>query len=125
MGLTMQIIRRGNDMKRHLTALGAAALLSLALGSTASAQNLVITNARVLDGTGKTIENGTIIARNGRIVSVTAGAAPAASIRGLQRLDAKGMTVLPGFIDAHRHIIGGEATKWLADEARANMKSFL
>ncbi|OYX35088.1 MAG: hypothetical protein B7Y99_04335 [Caulobacterales bacterium 32-69-10] len=112
-------------MKRHLTALGAAALLSLALGTTASAQNLVITNARVLDGTGKAIENGTIIARDGRIASVTAGPPSAAAVRGLQRIDAKGMTVLPGFIDAHRHIIAGEATKWLADEAPASMKSFL
>jgi imidazolonepropionase-like amidohydrolase len=112
-------------MKRHLKALGAAALVSLAIGSTASAQNVVITGARILDGTGKSIDNGTIIARDGRIVSVTAGPAPAAAVRGLTRIDAKGMTVLPGYIDAHRHVIQGDATKWLADDAPANMKSFL
>jgi imidazolonepropionase-like amidohydrolase len=35
------------------------------------------------------------------------------------------MTLMAGFIDAHRHIIRGESTAWLRDHAAANMKSFV
>jgi imidazolonepropionase-like amidohydrolase len=38
-------------------------------------------------------------------VSVAAGAP---SAPGGPTIDAKGMTALPGFIDAHRHIMGGK-----------------
>ena len=61
----------------------------------AAAQDLVITNARILDGTGTDIDRGTIVVRGGRIVSVTAGPA---SAEGLPVIDANGMTLLPGFI---------------------------
>ena len=49
-------------MKLNLAVLCASALLA----TTASAQNVVITNARILDGTGKVIDNGSIVARDGR-----------------------------------------------------------
>ena len=46
------------------------ALVSLAfvagVGS-AAAQNLAITNARILDGTGKLIERGAVVVRDGKI----------------------------------------------------------
>jgi imidazolonepropionase-like amidohydrolase len=35
------------------------------------------------------------------------------------------MTVMPGFIDAHRHIINGNAEKWLKEEAVVRMQEFL
>jgi enamidase len=111
-------------MKRHLLA-AAAAVVGLALGTAASAQNIVVTNARILDGTGKSIPNGTIVARDGRIVSVSATPPAAAEVKGYARIDAKGMTVLPAYIDAHRHIFQGPAPAWLADKAPAYMKSFL
>ena len=47
------------------------------------------------------IESGTIIVRGGKIVSVTAGAAPT---QGLRTIDAKGMSAMPGFIDGHKHV---------------------
>ena len=65
-----------------------------------SAQNLVVTNARIIDGTGRVIDRGSIVVRDGRIASVSAGAAAPA---GLTQVDARGMTVTAGFIDAHRH----------------------
>ena len=43
--------------------------------------------------------------RGGRIVSVTAGAAPTT---GLRVIDAKGMSAMPGFIDSHKHVSNGE-----------------
>ena len=39
----------------------------------AAAQNLVITNARILDGSGKVIERGAVVVRDGKIASVATG----------------------------------------------------
>jgi imidazolonepropionase-like amidohydrolase len=50
------------------------------------------------------IERGSIVVRGGKIVSVAAGAPSATSGK---VIDAKGMTAMPGFIDAHRHINTG------------------
>jgi imidazolonepropionase-like amidohydrolase len=87
----------------------------------AAAQSLVLTNARILDGKGGAIERGSIVVRDGTIVSVAAGTANAA---GARIIDVKGMTVLPGFVDAHRHPIGGGGD-WLKTEAPTRMQEFL
>ena len=42
----------------------------------AAAQDVAITNARIIVGSGPVIDSGTIIVKGGKIVSVTAGAAP-------------------------------------------------
>jgi len=68
------------------------------------AQDTAITNARIIIGNGETIESGTIIIRGGRITDVAAGNL---STRGLDTIDGSGMTAMPGFIDAHRHINSG------------------
>src|SRR6187200_897167 len=71
------------------------------LPAIASAQDVAITNARVIVGSGQVINSGTIIVKGGKIVSVAAGAAPA---QGLRVIDAKGMSAMPGFIDGHKHV---------------------
>jgi imidazolonepropionase-like amidohydrolase len=86
-----------------------------------AAQDLTIVNARILDGKGGVIERGSVVVRGGTIVSVGTGAAPA----GGQRIDAQGRTVMPGFIDAHRHIAQGDPAEWLAKRAAAQMQEFL
>jgi imidazolonepropionase-like amidohydrolase len=86
------------------------------------AQNLTITNARIIVGNGQVIERGSIVVRNGRIVSVAEGASSAPPA---QAIDARGMTAMPGFIDAHRHIITGNADQWLKEQAPARMQAFL
>jgi imidazolonepropionase-like amidohydrolase len=101
--------------------LSAAIGLGLILAAPLGAQDLVITNARILDGAGGVIERGNVVVEDGRIVSVAAGAPRAA---GGQVIDAGGRTVLPGFIEAHRHPIGGGA-EWLEREAPARMQEFL
>src|SRR5262249_50800470 len=73
-----------------------------------SAQDLTITNARVVVANGNVIERGSIVVRAGKIVSVSAGAPSAVSGK---TIDAKGMTAMPGFIDAHRHINTGPNEK--------------
>jgi imidazolonepropionase-like amidohydrolase len=62
-----------------------------------------------------------VVVRGGKIVSVGSGAAPS----GVQRIDAQGRTVMPGFIDAHRHIATGDPAEWLAKRAPAQMQEFL
>src|SRR5262245_16237349 len=72
---------------------------SLASVRDLAAQDLVITNARIIVGNGDVI-NGSIVIRSGRIASVSAGAA---NVSGIQAIDARGMTAMAGFIDGHRH----------------------
>ena len=88
----------------------------------ASAQDLVITNVRVIVGNGQVVDQGTIVVRGGRIVSAAQGAAPAG---GGRTIDGRGMTAMPGFIDAHRHIMGGNAAQWMKDQAPARLQEFL
>jgi imidazolonepropionase-like amidohydrolase len=92
-------------MKRQLAI---AALLCLGAALQLSAQDLVITNARIIVGSGAVINSGSIVIRGGKIVSASAGAANAP---GVKTIDAKGMSVMPGFIDAHRHINTGPNEK--------------
>ena len=101
----------------------ALALAGCCLALPALAQDLVISNAHILDGTGNAIERGTVVVRGGRIAAVGANAsgAPANAVR----IDAGGRTVMPGFIDAHRHIIQGDPARWLAEQSAADMREFL
>jgi imidazolonepropionase-like amidohydrolase len=72
------------------------------------AQDVAITNARIIVGSGQVIDSGTIVMRGGRIVSVSAGAG---NTQGLKVIDAKGMSAMPGFIDGHKHINTGPNEK--------------
>ena len=60
----------------------------------------LIVNARILDGLGGRIDNGAVLLRDGKIVSV---GAPPASTAGLTVIDAAGRWVTPGIIDVHSH----------------------
>jgi imidazolonepropionase-like amidohydrolase len=91
----------------HLVAsLGIAGLL--AAPGVATAQDVAVTNARIIVGNGTVIDSGTVIVRGGRIVSVSAGAVNA---QGLRVIDAKGMSAMPGFIDGHKHVAPGPNEK--------------
>jgi imidazolonepropionase-like amidohydrolase len=81
---------------------------SLASVRNLAAQDLVITNARIIVGNGDVINQGSILIRNGRIASVSAGPA---NISGIQAIDARGMTAMAGFIDGHRHVNTGPDEK--------------
>jgi imidazolonepropionase-like amidohydrolase len=108
-------------MKTAIAALGLFALLGGA--HAALAQNLAIVNARIVDGKGGVIERGSVVVRDGKIVSV--GAGNPASVAGAQRIDAQGRTLMPGFIDAHRHIIQGNGAEWLKTQAASQLQGFL
>ena len=55
-------------------------------------------------------------------MSVAAGAPTA---QGGRTIDAKGMTALPGFIDAHRHVMGGNDERWFKEQSVPRMQEFL
>ena len=82
-----------------------ATAAAFALAATpAFAQDLAITNARIVVGSGQVINSGTIVVRGGKIVSAAAGPA---NTQGLRVIDAKGMSAVPGYIDAHKHVNTG------------------
>lgn len=108
-------------MNKTLRLHGVAAAVACLIATGASAQNLTITNARIIDGTGRVIDRGAVVVKDGKIASVSA-AAPAAA--GGRTIDAGGKTVMPGLIDAHRHIVTGGAD-WLDKTAPQEMQEFL
>jgi imidazolonepropionase-like amidohydrolase len=95
-------------MKRVLVVCCLLLLVLVASSATVNAQDLAITNARIIVGNGNVINPGTIVIRGGRIASVGPGSA---SVSGMQTIDAKGMSALPGFIDGHRHVNTGPNEK--------------
>lgn len=85
----------------HILA-GAVAALSLAAPALAQ-ETVAIVGGRVLTGTA-VIENGVVVMRDGKIVSVGAGTAPA----GARVIDAAGKTVAPGFVAVDSGLGGTE-----------------
>ncbi len=77
----------------------AAVLRSWPSHGQAGLLDLVITNARMVDGTGAPARAADVGVRDGRIVRI--GRIAPADAR--QRLDATGLVLAPGFIDVHTH----------------------
>jgi N-acyl-D-aspartate/D-glutamate deacylase len=88
-------------MARWLAAVVVMGVTVLAVRSVDSTQTyaLLITNARIVDGTGAPARPGDIAIREGRIARIGA----IGSARAEQTIDARGLTVAPGFIDVHTH----------------------
>lgn len=78
--------------------------LSGASASTAAPvhESLAITNVRMIDGTGQDLGLGSISIRDGRIISVSRR-----SLRSERSMDGSGLYAVPGFIDAHLHLVAG------------------
>ena len=89
------------DMTKALTIL-IMALISVGpiTGALAAGESydLVIINARIVDGTGNPWFSGSIAVKDGKIARVGRFTATAETI-----IDAKGLIVAPGFIDVHAH----------------------
>ena len=95
-------------MKSLLTIAFLATFTGLVGAQALTAQDLVITNARIVVGNGDIINRGSIVIRAGKLVTVSAGDA---NVPGVKSIDARGMTAMPGFIDGHRHVNSGPAEK--------------
>ena len=87
-----------------LIALGTAAIFA----SNAAAQGVAITNVQIIVGNGTVIPAGSLVVRGGKIISAATGSVNTA---GLKVIDGKGMSAMPGFIDAHKHINTGPHEK--------------
>ncbi len=84
-----------------LGVVGAVGALSLRANepSAKPAYDLVVRNARIIDGTGNPWQRGSIGVRGDRIVAVGF----LGEARGVREIDAAGRFVAPGFIDVHSH----------------------
>jgi imidazolonepropionase-like amidohydrolase len=76
---------------------------ALALTQAAWAQPTALVGARLIDGTGKVIERGTVVIEGGRIAAVGAESAVPVPAKAA-RIDLTGRTVMPGLINAHGHV---------------------
>ena len=109
-------------------ALLAASMLGASTAAApALAQNLVVANARIIVGDGTVIDKGSIVVKDGRIASVAAGPPPAsaAKLKGPNRVDGAGMTLIAGYIDDHHHLIQGPPAAFLKDQAATRMRELL
>src|SRR6266850_832620 len=95
-------LREENFMRRIVAAVLLSLFLSL-LVAAQTAHRVAIRAGKLIDGRGdKPIENALILIEGDKIVSVTpGGSAPS----GTEVIDLSRSTVLPGFIDAHTHVL--------------------
>ena len=103
---------------KALTVIATGALL---LGSAAGAraQTLAVTGARILTGTGTTIDNGTLVVRDGRILALGRDVTVPA---GATVIDGQGKVVTPGLINSYTTIgiVEIEAVDETNDAASSN-----
>ena len=83
---------------RSAVAFAVAVLAASATISSQTPQTIRIHAATVLDGTGKTLRNATIVVQGSKITSIETGGA------GNATYDLGTLTVIPGMIDVHSHL---------------------
>jgi imidazolonepropionase-like amidohydrolase len=87
-------------MRKNIILFGAAAVLAAA--HVAGAQTTAFVGGRVIDGTGRVIDNGTVIVNGAKVAVVGPASTPVPA--GATRIDLKGKTILPGLVNAHGHV---------------------
>ena len=73
--------------------------------------DILITNGKIIDGTGNSWYYGNVAIRNGKIIKIGRDV----RMNAAKTIDAKGLIVAPGFIDVHTHIEGDEQKQPTAD----------
>jgi len=97
-------------------------------GSPPETADLILTHARVIDGTGAVYEDATIAITGDRIQTITDAQTP---FKATVTIDAEGKTVLPGLIDTHIHLGVGDAVdedspaEFLNNGLPANLQEYL
>lgn len=81
----------------------AVAILAFAFTARAADVDIVISGGTVLTMAGPNIENGAVAIRGNKIVGVGKAADIAKRFTGTTNIDARGMAILPGFVNAHTH----------------------
>ncbi len=98
-------------MRRSALALGLALLIAAPAAPEVQAQaayDLIIRGGQVLDGTGNPWFNADVGVRDGRIATVGDLTGATAT----RELDARGLTVAPGFVDIHSHATFTGTNDW-------------
>lgn len=67
--------------------------------------DILITNGKIIDGTGNNWYYGNIAIKDGKIFKIGQGV----NLTAQKIIDAKGLIIAPGFIDVHTHLEGDEA----------------
>jgi 5-methylthioadenosine/S-adenosylhomocysteine deaminase len=81
-----------------------AALFFVALPASGEVADIVITGGTVITMAGPNIENGAVAIKGNRIVAVGKASAVTKQYTGATTINARGMAVLPGFVNAHTHV---------------------
>ncbi len=107
-----------------LTAITAIAVCSRPSQAQDASDVMLIQNATILTVTKGTIQNGSVLIRNGKIAEV---GAKIASPAGATVIDGTGMFVSPGVIDCHSHIAieGGVNEGSVSDSSMANIRDVI
>lgn len=103
-------------MSQVLCAAAAAALAALSAGDGGQAPkpSLLVSDVTLVDGTGAPPRPGvSLLIRDGRIVSVAQAAPRPADVARI--IDGRGLTAIPGLIDAHVHLTGGPRDEQLVE----------
>lgn len=83
------------------------AALGIAAGALAQEKPLAFTGAQIIPIAGEPIANGVLIVQRGKILAV--GPAGAVTLpAGAETRDARGKVIMPGLVDSHSHIGGGQ-----------------
>ena len=82
--------------------------------------NLIFADARLIDGVGGKEENATLIIE-GEIIQEVVSGGRVPERAGFRRADCRGKTVMPGLIDTHVHVSGGDVLPGI-DDYRASRR---
>ena len=94
------------------------------LAQAPAAGTVVLTGARLIDGTGRApLEQATLVISKGRIEAVGAPAAVTAPA-GATRIDVSGKTILPGLINAHGHLGADQSTRPVRDKLAGQLRVY-
>src|ERR1043166_6919409 len=77
--------------------IGALAMTQKTFSQSSTPKRIVVAASTVLDGKGKVLHNTRIVIEGSKIVAIDSKAGPV-------DYDLRGLTVLPGWIDAHAHV---------------------
>src|SRR5438876_3416191 len=91
-------------MMKKLALLAVLLLIALSASAATKPVDIVIAHGTVLTMAGPNIEDGAVAIDKGNIVAVGTSTKIAAAYHGKETINARGMAVLPGFVNTHTHV---------------------
>jgi N-acyl-D-amino-acid deacylase len=86
-------------------------LFSIALNAQSQHYDIVVTNGKIIDGTGNSWYYGSVGIKDGKIIAIGRNVVGTSA----KTIDAAGLIIAPGFIDVHTHIENGVFQKPAAE----------